>query len=61
MISMSGCVEKIFGRGPKELVDSTVSEYLKFESSSKSFKNLPVKSFSSAVDGVIIDATKRKK
>ena len=57
----AGCVEKIFGKGPKELADATVSEYLKFESSSKSFKNLPVKSFSSAVDGVIIDSTKRKK
>jgi hypothetical protein len=54
-------VEKIFGKGPKELTDAAVSEYLKFESSSKSFKNLPVRSFSSAVDGVIIDATKRKK
>ena len=54
-------MEKIFGKGPKELADSAVAEYLKFESSSKSFKNLPVKSFSSAVDGVIIDASKRKK
>ena len=54
-------MEKIFGKGPKELTDAAVSEYLKFESSSKSFKNLPVRSFSSAVDGVIIDFAKRKK
>ena len=56
-----GCFEKIYGKGPKEIDDSVVEEYLKFESSSKSFKSLPVKSFSSAVDGIILDVTVTRK
>jgi hypothetical protein len=54
-----GYVEKIYGKGPKDITDSTgVEEYLKFDSSSKSFKNLPVRSLSSAVDAVILDVNK---
>ena len=37
-IYLSGSVNRIFGRGPKILLSSYIEEYLKFETSSRSFK-----------------------
>lgn len=52
---------KIFGRGPKSLPTLSIEDYFKYESSSRSFKKLPVKSLSSAVDAVSIDPSQIKK
>ena len=57
----TGAIGKIFGRGPKALLISSVEEYYKYESSSRSFKKLPVKSLSSTVDAVSVDPAKLKK
>ena len=52
-------VVKIYGRGPKQLVgsDQSVAGYLKFETSSKSFKTVHVRGFTASVDAVVLDAT----
>lgn len=60
----TGNLDKIYGKGPREIlveagVGLGIEEYLKFDSSMKSFKSLPsVRSFSSAVDGFILKARK---
>ena len=55
--SYIGVYFKIFGKGPKEFSDSSVpvQQYLKFETASKSFKQLHVKTMSSSVDAIIFD------
>ena len=56
---ITGLVLKIFGKGPREVGDVVVEEFLKFDSSSKSFKTLTaVRSFSSAVDGFVLRVKK---
>jgi len=52
-------VVKIYGRGPKQLEgsDKSVAGYLKFETSSKSFKSVHVRGFTASVDAVILDAS----
>jgi hypothetical protein len=52
---------KIFGRGPRILLEAYVKTYLKYETSSRSFKQLPSKSITSTTDGVCVDASKIKK
>ena len=58
MLSTEEVVVKIYGRGPKQLVgsDQSVAGYLKFETSSKSFKTVHVRGFTASVDGVVLDA-----
>lgn len=52
---------RVFGKGPSRLnsdgdgLEGLVKEYLKFETSSKSLKTLPVKSLTSTVDGIILE------
>jgi hypothetical protein len=55
---ITGALFRIFGKGPKELSDGSlaVQQYLKFETSSKTFKQLHVKSVSSNVDAIVLDA-----
>ena len=59
---LPGIYFRVFGKGPKELIDGTtpVQQYLKFETASKSFKALPVRGFLSTVDAVILDAISLK-
>jgi hypothetical protein len=51
---------RIYGKGPAHIkeADGGIREFLKFETSSKSFKNLPVKSVTSTVDGIILESIK---
>lgn len=58
MLSTEDVVVKIYGRGPKQLVgsDQSVAGYLKFETSSKSFKTVHVRGITASVDGVVLDA-----
>lgn len=56
-----GQVIRIYGRGPKMLGEHQIEEYLKYETSSRSFKALPTKSLSGTVDAVSIDPSKLKK
>lgn len=65
-LSLSGNVVRIYGIGPKELPSSgaentLIQGYMKYETASKSFKNIPVKGISNTVDAVILDATKLQK
>jgi hypothetical protein len=49
---------RIWGKGPNRLAATeggVVKEFMKFETSSKSFKSLPVKALTSTVDAVIIE------
>jgi len=57
----TGNAQKIFGRGPRELPTQCIEDFFKYESSSRSFKKLPVKSLSSTVDAVSIDPSRLKK
>lgn len=57
----TGAIHKIFGRGPKSLPVLCIEDYFKYESSSRSFKKLPVKSLSSTVDAVSVDPSQLKK
>ena len=52
---------KLTGRGPKQLPRSLVTEYFKYESSSRSFRKLPTIALTSICDAVSIDPTKLKK
>jgi hypothetical protein len=54
-------MRKIFGRGPRTLPESVVGQFLKYESSSRSFKPLPSRSLTSTTDAVSVDAAKIKK
>ena len=58
----------MYGSGPRELpragessVAGVIQGYMKYETSTKSFKVIPVKGVSSAVDAVIIDPAKAQK
>ena len=53
---------KIFGKGPKEFCEGSIPvvQFLKFETSSKTFKQLHVKSFSGNVDAIVVDAVSFK-
>jgi len=55
-------LHRIYGKGPAQIkdTDTTIREYLKFETSSKSFKTLPVKSISSTVDGIVLESPKAR-
>jgi hypothetical protein len=57
-----GRLIKAYGRGPSHLTDSDtqIKEFLKFETSSKSFKGIPTKSISSTIDGIILEPAKVK-
>ena len=55
------CIYKLTGRGPKQLPLSLITEYFKYESSSRSFRKLPTVSLTSICDAVSIDPTKLKK
>jgi hypothetical protein len=54
-------IRKITGVGPKILDSSLIEEYFKYESSSRSFKKLPIAKLSSTCDAVSIDPSKVKK
>lgn len=49
---------RLFGRGPKEFSGEglPVQQFLKFESSTKAFKQLHVKQMSANVDAIVVDA-----
>ena len=53
-----GAFMRVFGKGPKEFTDGSipVQQFLKFETPSKSFKQIHVKNFSHNVDAFILDA-----
>ena len=57
MYSYPGTFFKIFGKGPGEFSEGNiqVQQFLKFETSAKTFKQLHVKSFSSNVDAIVLD------
>lgn len=61
--STAGSIRKVYGKGPAVLQHGegsadAIQEFLKFETSSKSFKTLPVTAFSSSVDAVILEFKK---
>lgn len=62
LCELAGVFFKIFGKGPREFTDSSVpiQQFLKFETASKSFKQLHVKTMSSSVDAIILDAVALK-
>lgn len=56
---------RVFGKGPARInsegeVADLAKEFLKFETSSKSFKSLPVKSLTSTVDAIILEPPKAR-
>ena len=57
-IALLGTYMRVFGKGPKEFSDGSipVQQFLKFETPSKSFKQIHVKNFSHNVDAFILDA-----
>ena len=60
-IAVSGNIVRIYGRGPKVLSESQVEEFLKYETSSRSFKALPMKSLGGTADAVSLDPSKLKR
>jgi hypothetical protein len=59
--SQTGDVVRIVGKGPRILPEQLIEQYLKYESSSRSFKPLPTKSLTATTDAVSIDPAKLKK
>lgn len=59
--SYTGEVLKLFGRGPRVLDMSLTEEFLKYESSTRSFKSIMTKTFTSTTDAVSIDMANLKK
>ena len=59
--SFTGDICKLTGRGPKQLSMNLISEYFKYESSSRTFRKLPTITLTSICDAVSIDPTKLKK
>lgn len=56
---------RVYGKGPHRMnsegeVSDLAKEFLKFETSSKSFKALPVKSLTSTVDAIILEPPKSR-
>ena len=54
----SNILMRVYGKGPNRVNEANnylVSEFLKYETSSKAFKSLPVKSISSAVDAIVLN------
>lgn len=56
---------RVYGKGPHRInsegeVSELAKEFLKFETSSKSFKTLPVKSLTSTVDAIILNPPKAR-
>jgi hypothetical protein len=51
----AGIYLKIFGRGTQELNSQCLVQFLKFETSSKSFKVVAVDNLSTLVDAVVLD------
>lgn len=54
---------KVFGKGgPGQMTDNDVliKEFLKFETSSKSFKAIPVRAISNTTDAIILEPPKAK-
>ena len=54
-------MRKIYGRGPRVLLETYVEGYFKYETSSKSFKALQTKTLTSTADAVSVDPSKLKK
>jgi len=54
-------LRKIYGRCPKIIPLHIVNGFIKYETSSKSFKKLPTKSITTTTDAVSVDAQKLKK
>lgn len=53
----------MFGKGGPGVLsenDSVIKEFLKFETSSKSFKAIPVKTISNTTDAIILEPPKAK-
>ncbi|RYG62223.1 hypothetical protein EON64_18080, partial [archaeon] len=53
-------LHRVYGKGPLSLSSDKVKEFLKFETSSKAFKPLPVKALTSTVDGVVLEPATQK-
>eukprot|EP01031_Cornospumella_fuschlensis_P030789 gene30789-37197_t len=53
-------LQRVYGKGPLSLPNDKIKEFLKFETSSKAFKPLPVKTLSSTVDGVVLEPATQK-
>ncbi len=53
---------RVYGKGPATLTenDPQIKEYMKFETSSKAFRDLPVRTISSTVDAIILEPPKQK-
>ena len=58
---MTNEMKKIYGRGPRVLLETYVEGYFKYETSSKSFKALQTKALTSTADAVSVDPSKLKK
>ena len=58
----AGSLVRIYGKGPPTLSedDRLIKEFLKFETSSKAFKDLPVRSVSSTVDAIVLEPMKTR-
>ena len=46
---------RVYGQGPKELCSDDIKAYFKYDSGSKSLKELPVKSFGISVHAIALD------
>lgn len=58
-VRAAGCYFRVYGKGPRDFTEDSlaVQQYLKFETSTKAFKQLHVKAISNNVDGVVIEVT----
>jgi calmodulin-regulated spectrin-associated protein len=57
----TGDMVRMVGKGPRILPEQLIEEYLKYETSSRSFKPLPTKSLTATTDAVALDPAKLKK
>jgi Microtubule-binding calmodulin-regulated spectrin-associated len=58
---VDGALRKVFGRGPRVLLEAYAEEFFKFETSSRSFKPLHTKTVTSTTDAVSVDPAKLKR
>ena len=54
-------IKRIIGRGPKILNETNIEAFYKYESSSRSFKQIQTNALTSTIDAVSIDPSKFKK
>ena len=59
--SLTGSINRIYGRGPKTLPVSQIEEFYKYESSSRTFRVLPSRALTGTTDAISVDPNKMKK